>query len=161
MSPCHTGAVCPLSETDWPGRFWRRAHHADATGEQPEPAFGAAKTCSTRERTARAWRSAGDVRRHPLASRLLALELRLQPAAIEQSQVSCRAVGGLGSRPPNRGACIRQTSACCLATMCRPSITCRVARSRLDSGQAIVSARFLRSSSVPESRITGHIRPSE
>jgi len=50
--------------------------------------------------------AAGDVRRHLLAPGLLALELRPEAAALEQSQVRRRAIGGIGPHIAGRVAAI-------------------------------------------------------
>jgi hypothetical protein len=47
--------------------------------------------------------TAGEVRRHRPATRLCPLELRRQPAARQQRQVRCRAVGSIGPYTARRG----------------------------------------------------------
>ena len=64
---------------------------------KPEPAFlGGEDVLDARAHPGPGGIAAGDMRRHLLAPRLFALELRLQPAAVEQGQVGRRAVGGVG-----------------------------------------------------------------
>ena len=73
------------------------ADHADGAHDQPEAAFlGGEDMLDPRAHPGAGGIAAGDVRRHLASSGLLALELRLEAAALEQGQVRRRAIGGIG-----------------------------------------------------------------
>src|SRR5580658_3373663 len=81
IEPGQTGEVIgEIGEAD----FDAGAHHADSAHDKTEPAFlGRKDMLDARAHPGAGGVAAGDMGRHLTAPRLFALELRLQPAALE------------------------------------------------------------------------------
>jgi hypothetical protein len=77
--------------------FHTRVCHADSAHDEPKSAFlGGEDVLDARAHAGSGCIAARDMGRHLLASGLLALKLCPQTAALEETQIGRRAVGGIG-----------------------------------------------------------------